>query len=135
VQQEGICIGAQLCHHERHALRHQAADEMHVTPEAAELGDQHRGLEAAGMGECCGELGSALKSVAALARLTLHILGGDGRAFLGGERRDRARWASMPRPFAPCLAVETRRYETKSAGLKAIWKLRKRELTYRYDGR
>ena len=62
---------------------------MHVSPEPAELRHDGRRFEAASMGECRGELGAPIERVMALAGLDLHLLGGDGRTLLGGERLDR----------------------------------------------
>jgi len=62
---------------------------MNVSPEAAELRDDCRRLEAASMGECRGELGAPIERVMALAGLDLDILGGDGRTLLAGECLDR----------------------------------------------
>ena len=57
VQHERVGIDAQLGDDERHPVGHQAADEVHVAAKPIELGDNHRGLELAGVRQCGGQLG------------------------------------------------------------------------------
>jgi hypothetical protein len=82
---------------------------MNVAPEAAELRHDCRRFEAASVGEGCRELGAPIECVMALAGLDLDILGGDGRPSWAANVWTAVRWASMPKPAAPCFAVETRR--------------------------
>ena len=60
-------------------MRHETADEVHVTRQSVELGDDNRARPsvAAGLGEGGGELRAALESVRALACLDLDMLGDD----------------------------------------------------------
>src|ERR1700730_8736792 len=80
VEHEGIYVSAQLGDDERHPVDHQPGDEMHVTPEPAELGDEYRALEPLCFSKGSLELRSALKRVMALAGLYLDIARGDGEA-------------------------------------------------------
>jgi hypothetical protein len=61
VEHERIDVWPHLGDQERHAVRHEPRDEMNVSPEAAELRYDCRRLEAAGMGECRGELGTPIE--------------------------------------------------------------------------
>jgi hypothetical protein len=76
VQHEWLDIGAELGHEERHAMRHQPADEMHVPAQPIELRHCHRApAVTAGLGQGGGELRAPLEGVSALAGLDLEELG------------------------------------------------------------
>ena len=86
VQHERVGVDAQLGDDERHALDHQAADEVHVAPQAVELGDDHRGLELAGVPERRGQLRPTIQRIVALSGLDLGVAGGDLVAVLGRRK-------------------------------------------------
>jgi hypothetical protein len=109
MQHEGVNVGAQLGHEERHAVDHEARDEMHITPEAAELRDDDRHLEPLGVGEGGGKLRPAIERVMALARFNLNILGMDLRALALSKGRDGRPLGFEPEPASPCRLVLTRR--------------------------
>ena len=88
VQHERVGIGAQLGDHERHLVRHQAGDEMHIARQPVELRDGDGALALARLGERRDELWPAIQGVRALAGLDLGELGGDGEALGLGERGD-----------------------------------------------
>ena len=54
MQDEGINVGAKLSHQERHPVRHEPADEVHVAAEPVELGDCHGAAVTSGLrqGRC-----------------------------------------------------------------------------------
>ena len=90
MQQERLDVRAQLGDEERRLVRHQAADEMHVTRQPIELGDGDGGglPVAARCSERCGELRAAIEGVSALPRLDLDELGNDIEPLGLGEPGD-----------------------------------------------
>jgi hypothetical protein len=81
MEHEGIRVGPQLGHDERHPLRHQAADEGDVAAQAIQLGDDHRALRPPGCGQSGSEMGAAVQSIGTLARFDLDDFVDDGVAF------------------------------------------------------
>jgi hypothetical protein len=77
---------------------------VHVTAEAAELGDDDGHLEPPGMGEGSCELGPAIERVVALAGFNLDILGLDLRALALGEGRDGGALGFEPQAAFPLPA-------------------------------
>src|SRR5579872_7516631 len=66
VQHKRIRVSAQLCHDEWRFVRHQAADEVDVTTQSVELGDDNRGLvfpAALSAAASCGRRSSASASL------------------------------------------------------------------------
>jgi hypothetical protein len=90
VQQERLDVGAQLGDEERRLVRHQAADEMHVTRQPIELGNGDGGglSVTASCSERGGELWPAIESVSALPRLDLGELRDDLEPLGLGEPGD-----------------------------------------------
>jgi len=90
MQHERVGVGAKLCHEERDTLRHQAGNEMHVARETIELCDSHGAFAVtACLRERGGELGAAVKSIAALSALDLDIFGDDFKSFALGKTGER----------------------------------------------
>jgi hypothetical protein len=106
---ERVDIVAQLGHDERHAMRHQPGDEVHVAAQPVELGDQHRALAPLRPGERRGELRPPVERVSALAGLDLGVGAGQGEPLAGNEARNRPCCASGPSPERPCFWVDTRK--------------------------
>jgi hypothetical protein len=69
VQDERVNVRAKLHDHERHAVRHQAANEMHIAAEAIQLSHGHRAPLTARLTQCGSKLWAPLDCVSALACL------------------------------------------------------------------
>jgi hypothetical protein len=68
MQHERIGVAAKLCDDERHLVRHQAGNEMHIARQAVKLGNEDRAFPLAGLGERCGKLRATVESIRAPAR-------------------------------------------------------------------
>jgi hypothetical protein len=95
VEYEGIRRPTEFADHEFYAVRHQAGNEMSVTRETVELGDQDGRLCFAGRLEYCGQLRPAIKSVCARSGLDFLLNLGDIRPF-GLSRAGAIRRAKPP---------------------------------------
>jgi hypothetical protein len=67
MQHERVCVGAKLGDDERHLVSHRSRNEMHVTRQPIELGDDDRAPPLAGLGERGRELRPTLQGIHALA--------------------------------------------------------------------
>lgn len=76
VQHERINVGPQLRDRKRNFSCHQPADEMHVSVQPIQLGDD-RTLAPLGLGQRGGELRPTLQRVGPLSGLNLSELGGN----------------------------------------------------------
>jgi hypothetical protein len=75
---------------ERHFVRHQARNEMHVTRQTIQLGNDDSAFPLPGLGEACGELRATIQGIRALAGFDFDMLGDDLKTLsLGkpGKRR------------------------------------------------
>lgn len=80
MEHEGIGIGPEFRHDERHLLSHEAGNEGDIAAEPIQLGDHDRTLTAASQVEGGGELRALIEGIGPLPRLNLHMLGNDGEA-------------------------------------------------------
>ena len=81
-------IGAQVSNHERHSMRHQSRDEMHVSTQPIELRDQDRTFRLTGLRQGGREFGPALKGICPLAGLDLDMLANEFDSFGFSEALD-----------------------------------------------
>ena len=88
VQHERIAVDAELSDDERHPVRHQAADEVHVAGQPIELRHRDGALRFAGVGQRRGELRAPLEGIAALAGLDLQVFADQFQAFGCGKAGD-----------------------------------------------
>src|SRR4029077_17543189 len=89
VQHERIDVASQGCNDERHALCHQAGDEMHVTAQSIEFCDHDRRLEFLGVTQRLGELWTLVERIGTLAGLHLDKFTSDLESLVDGELRSR----------------------------------------------
>ena len=109
VQHEGICISPQFGDDEGHTLGHQARYEGHVAGEPIELGHNDRALLLPPCGQRCGQLRPSVEGVAPLPGFRpRRIRPIRSKPSAAAKRVTASRWASMPSPDRPCLAVDTR---------------------------
>ena len=108
MQHERVGISAELGDNEGNPVRHQAADEMHVTGQAVELGNEDRTFRLTGLPERDSEFRPAVQRVSALPSLDLDMLGNEIESFHFREALDGGLLRLDPKPAGPCRAVETR---------------------------
>src|SRR5262245_37072286 len=89
MQHERVDVRSQFGNDKWNPLRHQPADEMYVTAQPVQLGDDDRTLVPLGLGQRGGELRPTLQRVGPLAGLDLGKFGRDGKALAAGELRVR----------------------------------------------
>ena len=82
MQHERIGVAAEFGDDERHALRHQAGDERHITEQPVELRHQDAALGGARGGEGGRELRTAVQSISSFARFCLDELRDEGQALM-----------------------------------------------------
>src|SRR5271169_3370798 len=88
MQHERVRVGAELGNDERHPLRHQPRNEMHVSGEAIELRNYDRTFRLASLRKRAAELGTTVESVGALAGFDLDMLAYEIDPFGLGEALD-----------------------------------------------
>jgi hypothetical protein len=88
MQHERVGVGAKLGNDERNPMSHQPADEMHVSGQPVELGDDDRTLHLAGSLQRRVELWSAVERISAFAGLDLDIFGNEIVPLRGSELLD-----------------------------------------------
>src|SRR5262249_34971685 len=103
VEHERINVRPQFSNDERNLLRHQPADEMHVTAQPVQLGDDDRTLAPPGLGQRGGELRPTLQRVGPLAGPTSVNSAVMAKPSWLANCAFAARCASRPRPERPCF--------------------------------
>ncbi len=98
VEHEGIGVGAELSHDERHTLGHQAGDKGHVAREPIELGDDDWAPGGSGGCKCRGQLRPAFQRIRSLPGFDLDELADDRDPLRFGKSSTVDPCASMPRP-------------------------------------
>jgi hypothetical protein len=108
VQHEGICIHAQLGHHEWDSLRHQSGNECDISGEPVELGNDDGAFAQATCGQRRGQLRPPVERVRALVSFNLDELGRELEAFGCGETLDSGSLDFDAKPRTALARVETR---------------------------
>ena len=89
MQHEGVGIPSQLCHDERHALRHKASHECYVAGEPIQFRDYDEAFGSACGTKSCRQLRSTIKSIGALSRFRFRVFADDCQPLGCGEAFDR----------------------------------------------
>jgi len=87
VQDEWVHVRPKLCYQERHAVRHEAGDEVNVAAQAVEFRHADSAAAAARFCERSSELGATVEGVSAFACLDFHELTDDLESLRGPETR------------------------------------------------